>query len=95
MRWTKYDRANEREKDSLLEGVKKLMFDISDQNTKNIETVVSLFKTDKTDRVKDVAETRGDATGAYTNLYKIVKPAKVPSWTKGLSLEIYTKQVNT
>ena len=40
MRWTKYDRANEREKDSLLEGVKKLMFDISDKNTKNIETVV-------------------------------------------------------
>ena len=54
MRWTKYDRANEREKDSLLEGVKKLMFDNSDQNTKNIETVVSSLKTD---RVKDVAET--------------------------------------
>ena len=46
MRWTKYDRANEREKDSPLEGLKKLMFDISYQNTKNKETVVSSLKTD-------------------------------------------------
>ena len=46
MRWSKSDRASEREKDSLLDGLKKFMFDITDQNSKNIETVVTSLKTD-------------------------------------------------
>ena len=90
MRWSKSDRASEREKDSLLEGLKKLMFDISDQNSKNIETMVTSLKIDG---VKDVVETGVVVTDTRTA--KIVKLAKVPSWTKGLRLEVYSKQVNT
>ena len=90
MRWSKSDRASEREKDSLLEGLKKLMFDISDQNLKNIETMVTSLKIDG---VKDVVETGVVVTDTRTA--KIVKLAKVPSWTKGLRLEVYSKQVNT
>ena len=77
-----------------MEGL-KFFFDISDQNTKNRETVVSSLMTDKTDGMKDVAETCGDATGTRTNSYKLIKLTKVKSWTRGLSLEVYTKQVNT
>ena len=36
-------------------------------------------------------ETRGD----NNRTAKIIKPAKVPTWTKSLSLETYTKQIET
>ena len=74
--------ANEREKDSLLWGLNKLMFDITDQNLKNIETMVSSLQING---VKDVAETHGVVGDNHAA--NIIKPAKIPSGTKGLSLD--------
>ena len=65
------------------------MFNLTEHNTKNIETVVGALKFGA---VKvDAVETRGDT---HTCTTKDIKPAKIPTWTKGLCLETYTKQVN-
>ena len=34
-------------------------------------------------------------SGSSPKLAKLVKPAKVPSWTKDMSLETYSKQIST
>ena len=66
------------------------MFNLTEHNTKNIETVGGALKVDA---VKvDAMETLGDI---QTRTAKVIKPAKIPTWTKGLRLETYTKQVNT
>ena len=65
-----------------------MILDLAKHNTKNIETVVGSLKAD-TVKV-DTVETRGD-----DNTAKIIKPAKVPTWTESLSLETYIKQIET
>ena len=90
IRWTKASKEKEKDEASLLEGLKKLMFDLTEHNTKNIETVLSALKVYL---VKDATESFGVRDTTRTAM--VIKPAKIPTWTKTLSLETYTKQVNT
>ena len=75
---------------NLYSKVSKVNIDLTGHNTKNIETVLSALKVDA---VKvDPAETRGDT---QTRTAKVIIPAKIPTLTKDLRFETYTKQVNT
>ena len=67
------------------------MFDLTEHNTKNIEIVVGALKVDA---VKDAAEIHG-VRDTQTLTAKVIKLAKIPTWMKALSLETYTKEVNT
>ena len=62
--------------------MKKLMVQINKQNTGNIEQVVSVLKAKKDEH-------------AETRTARITKLAKVPSWSKDLSMETYVKQIET
>ena len=64
------------------------MFNLTEHNTKNIETVVSSLKA--IPMKDDGMETRWD-----NHIAKIIMPVKVPTWKKSLSLETYTKQIDT
>ena len=61
------------------------MLDLTEHNKKNIETVVGSLKAGT---MKDDTETHGDNCIA-----KIIKPIKIPTWTRSLSLETYIKQI--
>ena len=88
VRWSKSSKGREKDEASLLKRLQKLMFDLTEHNTKNIETVVSSLK---------VVPVKDDGTDTHGDnfLVKIIKPVKVPTWTKSLSLETYTKQIDT
>ena len=73
----------EKEESLLLDGLKRLMTQIAGQNTDNMTKLVDSLKTKEE---KTVSEVRT----AW-----VTKPAKVPSWTKDLTLETYIKQVET
>ena len=59
----------------------------------NMTTLVSSLKdTFKKDEVSSAMDA-GVAAGGRVS--KLTKPAKVPLWTKDISLETYTKQIMT
>ena len=77
------------EQSILLDGLTKLM----NCNIENKTTLVTLFKDSFK---KDEASSTPSATNASAGrVSKLTKPAKVPSWTKDMSLETYTKQITT
>ena len=41
LKWVKYERRKEKEDDSLLQGLNKIMFDLSEQNIGNIKKVAA------------------------------------------------------
>ena len=57
----------------------------------NIKKVVGVINSKK-DEKDDNAGTCGED---HTRIAQIVKPAKIPTWTKSLSLETYIKQIET
>ena len=73
----------------LLDGLTKLI----NSNTQNMTSLVYSMKDSfKKDPVtSDTSET--EHTG--NKVTKLTKPAKVPSWTKDMSLETYSKQIAT
>ena len=72
-----------KEESLLLDGLKRLMTQISGQNSENMTKLVDSLKARKEETVAEVRTAR------------VTKPAKVPSWTKDLTLETYIKQVET
>merc|ERR1712030_208507 len=62
------------------EGLKKLMVQISGQNTENMNVLVESLNAKKDDSVRPA---------------RVTKPAKVPTWTKDITLETYIKQIET
>ena len=72
-----------KEESLLLDGLKKLVTHRAGQNTNNMTKLVDSLKTKKEETVSEVRTAR------------VTKPAKVPSWTKDLTLETYVKQVET
>ena len=72
-----------KEESLLLDGLKRLVTQISGQNSENMTKLVDSLKTRKEETVSEVRTAR------------VTKPAKVPSWTKDLTLETYVKQVET
>ena len=74
VRWDKSERRKDREEASLLEGLKKMMLELSEQNTGNIEKVVGVISTKK--------DESGEICVEETHTACVVKPAKVPTWMK-------------
>ena len=77
----------------LLQGLMKLINSNTENITKlvtsNMENLTSMMNTKKSE-----ASPTPVSTDAGTNrVSKLTKPAKVPSWTKDMSLETYIKQL--
>ena len=70
----KADWKKETEDSLLLEGLKRAMVQISGQNTENMNVLVESLKAKKDDFVRPA---------------RVTKPAKVPTWTKDITLETY------
>ena len=87
VKMAKAELSKEQEESLLLDGLKKLVVQIADKNTGNIGKVVDALKTRKEEFLGETAPT--------TRAARLTKPAKVPSWTKDLSLETYIKQIET
>ena len=67
----------------LLDGLKRLVVQISGQKLENMAKLVDSLKAKK------------EETAAEVRPARVTKPAKVPSWTRDLTLETYIKQVET
>ena len=80
VRMAKSEQGKEYEESLLLDRLRKLMVQINEQNTGNIGKVVDVLIAKK-DEPTD------------TRAARVTKPAKVPSWSKDLSLETYVKQI--
>ena len=77
----------DKEDNILLEGLKRLAEEQSQTLTLTMTSLVDTLKTrESKDSVSGVSEVR---------TARVTKPAKVPSWTKDLTLETYIKQVET
>ena len=61
--------------------MKRLLVQISGQNTENMNTLVESLKEGYAKKDDSVKTT------------KLTKPAKVPTWTKDVMLETYVKQL--
>ena len=70
--------------------MENLITKISNQNTDNMTILVNSLK--KNDSSGTESST---ATETSSRTTKLMKPAKVPSWTKDMSLETYSKQIAT
>ena len=66
-----------------MSGLKKLIFQITEQNMGNIDKIVKALKTKK------------EESGMKVRIACVTKPAKVLTWTRNLSLESYIKQIET
>ena len=87
----KEDYWKEVQEGTLLKGLNELV----DSNTKNMDAnmakLVNSLKKDTDPH--DGTETKLEA--GVAKVAKITKPAKVPQWTKKMSLETYVKQLIT
>ena len=88
----KSDIFSEKEKDYSLEGIKILMFDLTEKKTSNIERVVGFLNTKK-DKKDDSMKTHWGEDHHSTP--RVIIHTKVPTWTRDLSLETYVKQIET
>ena len=86
----------EAEQGVLLDGLERLITKISGQNvdnmkkyTENMTMLVTSFKDSFKKDEASSATNAGVAAGGRVSIS--TKPAKVPSWTKDMSLETYTK----
>ena len=74
---------------ALLDGLKKVLVHLSSQSTENMEGLTNAFRATTTELVDSLTRKAGDVSRST----KLTKPAKVPNWTKDLTLEIYAKQI--
>ena len=96
----KADFRKEAEQSVLLDGLQRLITQVSGQNvdnmnryTENMTTLVTSLKDTFTKEEAAGVSTAGVTTS--TRVTKLTKPAKVPSWTKDMTLETYAKQLQT
>ena len=87
----KSELKKETEDSQLLDGLKKVLVTISGQNAENMNALVCSLKDSFKKEESDVAPVATDA-GRIT---KLTKPAKVPSWSKNMSMETFVKQIET
>ena len=82
------------EQEVLLEGLERLMTKISSQNVDNM-TTYNENMTVLVQSMKDtISKTEGNCVSSPAGgvkMAKLTKPAKVPSWTKDLTLKTYSK----
>ena len=95
MRILKEEFKKDVEQGILLDGLTKLINSNTENMTKlinsNTENITSLVTSKKIE-----ASSTPSSTDVSVNwVSKLTKPAKVPSWTKDMSLETYAKQLTT
>ena len=87
----KEDYRKEAEQSVLLDGITRLITQISGQNKENMTTLVTSLKdTFKKDEVSSATVSPSSNCGKTT---KLTNPAKAPSWSKDMPLDTYTKQI--
>ena len=74
-----------RDEEVLLQGMKELI-------TSNTESIKTLFHYNTKKRESSPSN---DSSLPPSRTAKLTKPAKVPSWTKDMSLKTYVKQLTT
>ena len=81
----------------LLQGITDLINSNTENMTKlinsNTQSMTLLITTKKSEASASSNPSSNDA--GTTKVTKLTKPAKVPLWTKDMSLEMYTKQLAT
>ena len=80
LKMLKEDQKKEMEQEVLLQGLKELVNTITEGNKSHL----NVKKSEQTPMSPSSQKPR-----------KLTKPAKVPSWTKDMSLETYVKQLTT
>ena len=75
----------------LLDGLTKLI----NSNTENMMSLVTSFKDSFKKEMVSSGSSSSTTEAGVSRVSKLTKPAKVPSWTKDMSLETYTKQIMT
>ncbi len=73
----------------LLDGLKKVLIHLSTQSTENMEGLANVYRASTTELVDSLIRRNEDVSRST----KLTKPAKVPNWTKDLTLEVYAKQI--
>ena len=73
--------VKENEQNVLLQGLREIV----DSNTENIKSLLNVRKREHSPLVHSASQRPS----------KLTKPAKVPAWTKDMSLETYVKQLTT
>ena len=71
--------------------MKKVLITISGQNAENMTVLVQSMK----DTVPKTESGSVSSAAGGAKVARLTKPAKVPTWTKDLSLETYIKQIET
>ena len=80
----------------LLNGLTKLIESNTQNMNKQTENMTSLVNSMKDSFKKDpVTSDTSETEHTVNKVTKLTKPAKVPSWTKDMSLETYSKQIAT
>ena len=83
----------------LLEGLTQLINSNTENMTKqmnsNTENITSLVTSLKDSFKKETVPSGSTTEAGVNRVTKLTKPAKVPSWTKDMSLETYAKQIAT
>ena len=72
-----------------MDGLTKLI----NSNTENMTSLVTLLK--DSFKKEEASSTPSTTDAGAGRISKLTKPAKVPSWTKDMSLETYAKQIMT
>ena len=78
------------EQGAFLKGLEKLVASNSEMIASNDENMKSFFQT-----IKKREHSPSNHSSPSPRPAKLTKPAKVPSWTKDMSLETYVKQLTT
>ena len=86
LRMIREDTRKEMEKEGLKEGLLQGLREIIDSNTENIK---SLFQAVRKREHSPSMQSPSQRPA------KLTKPAKVPTWTKDMTLETYVKQLTT
>ena len=73
--------VQEKEQNVLLQGLREII----DSNTENIKSLLNVRKREHSPSIHSASQRPS----------KLTKPAKVPAWTKDMSLETYVKQLTT
>ena len=96
------ERQKEAEQTVYLDGIKRLTTQIHDQNRSNMnlynENMTTLVQSLKDSLPKTGVKTDGisiTAGGTNKAAKLLTKPAKVPTWTQDLTLETFSKQLQT
>ena len=86
------ERKTETDRNVYLDGIERLVSQIQHSSNENMTTLVRSLKREGERLREDSFE---EPSGNLAKVAKLTKPAKVPTWTKDLTLETFSKQLLT